>query len=103
MLSYTDDLIRSGITSHIAERIAVPSDSGETWVVSWMPEQRLSRNQATTAMVLAEYVANYWHQPDQVVGMEERRFRQFATQWADELGMTADDAIGWICQPNVAG
>lgn len=58
MISYTDGAMTSGITRHTAERIA---GDGDTWVVSWLSGRRLSRNQATTAMVLAEYVANYWN------------------------------------------
>jgi hypothetical protein len=39
-------------STHTALRISAP-DQPERWRVSWLPERRLTRNQAITAMTLA--------------------------------------------------
>lgn len=88
----TDTAMTSDETGHTAHK----RDSSDLWSVSWMPPHRLlGRNQATTAMVLAEWVANYWvdRQP---MGIDPRRFRTFANEWAGELGLSREEAIELI-------
>jgi hypothetical protein len=50
---------------------------GEGWAVTWLPGRVLTRNQATTAMVLAETVAGG-------IGDHTGKRRLFIEGWADE-------------------
>ena len=59
------------------------------WEVSWLPGRRLTRNQAITAMTLAEATS-----PDDA-GQQEQ-LRPFIQGWAGELGLTADQAVTQI-------
>lgn len=54
------------------------------WEVSWLPERRLTRNQAITAMTLAEACGTT---------APPERLRPHIQGWAGELGITADHAI----------
>ena len=56
------------------------------WEVSWLPGRRLTRNEAITAMTLAE-TCSTTRAPD-----PDRRWL-FIEGWAEELGITADHAI----------
>lgn len=63
----------------------------EVWEVSWLPGQRLDRNQAITAMILAEAVARattngglFHDSPDW----------PFIDSWASELGLSGPAAVG---------
>ncbi len=49
-LTVTDKIMRSGQTPHTA------SPAGDGWEVSWRPGRVLTRNQAVTAMMLAQLV-----------------------------------------------
>ena len=65
---------------------AVPLFAGEQyglWVVSWLPGRWLDRNQAITAMVLAEALA---------AGTEDDRTRLAVAAWAGELGLSGSEA-----------
>jgi hypothetical protein len=54
--------------------------------VSWLPGRRLNRNEAITAMALAETTST-------ADTSELDRMRPFIQDWADELGLTADQAV----------
>ncbi len=57
--------------------------------MTWLPGRVLTRNQATTAMVLAETVAGG-------IGDHTDKRWLFIEAWADELGTTGADAVGKI-------
>ena len=64
---------------------------GDGWAVTWLPGRVLTRNQATTAMVLAETVAGG-------IGDHTGKRWLFIEGWADELGITGADAVAKINQ-----
>ena len=59
------------------------------WAVTWLPGRVLTRNQAITAMMLAETVAGG-------VGEHIDKRWLFIEGWANEPGMTGADAVGKI-------
>lgn len=73
----------SDATRHYATRIDAEADS---WESSWLPGRLLTRNQAMTAMVLAETVATSdLHSNDPKWAHVEN--------WAKELDLTGPDAV----------
>ena len=81
----TDEAMTSDTTPHRART------DGDGWAVTWLPGQVLTRNQATTAMVLAETVAGG-------IGDHTDKRWLFIERWADELGITGADAVAKINQ-----
>ncbi len=71
----------SAITVHTAWRV---DEQADTWRVSWLAERVLNRNDAITAMTLAETVVGE--------DFSDRRGALIRT-FAGELGMSADDAV----------
>jgi hypothetical protein len=62
------------------------------WEVSWLPGQTVDRNTAITAMILADTTATQdLH--------EGHRLWPHIQGWAEELGLTASDAIAQASQP----
>ena len=62
------------------------------WDVSWLPGQTLDRNTAITAMILADTTASQdLH--------EGHRLWPHIQGWAEELGLTAPDAIRRASEP----
>ena len=62
------------------------------WEVSWLPGQTLDRNTAITAMILAHTAAE--------PGLREgHRLWPHIQSWAEELGLTAPDAIARVSEP----
>ena len=59
------------------------------WEVSWLPGRRLTRNQAITAMVLGSELSTAEIRPGD-------QLWPFIQGWADELGLTADQAATQI-------
>lgn len=84
-LRITERRITSDATGHVAQRASAGTN---LWRVSWLPSQLLDRNDAITAMTLAETVAAH-PEPDE-------RTRALIHGWADELWLTADQAIELI-------
>jgi hypothetical protein len=84
-----DDTITGDNTEHTARR--VPGQQQE-WEVSWLPGQRLDRNAAITAMVLADMVGS---------GAVEANGRLWphVQGWAAEVGLTTPDALARLAQP----
>lgn len=74
----TDTAMSSTSTAHTARR------TGNRWTVSWLPGRTLDRNQAVTAMTIAEVVASR-PAPD-------NRIWSAVTAWAAELDLTTTDA-----------
>jgi hypothetical protein len=88
-LTITDTTMTSDQTAHTARQAPGPQ---RVWEVSWLPGQILDRNTAITAMTLADTAAD----PDLHEG---HRLWPFLQGWAEELGLTAPDAIARACQP----
>jgi hypothetical protein len=89
VVTVTDGRMTSDATPHYAELARL---AGEGWRVSWLPDRLLSRNDATTAMVLAEYVD---------AGISE----PMATDWplvdglAAELGLSGTEVVTMVGAP----
>jgi hypothetical protein len=82
-LTINDTTMTSDQTGHTA-RLA--SGSRHLWEVSWLPGRVLDRNNAITAMVLADHVRER--------DLNERhRLWPFIESWAAELGLTGSDAV----------
>ena len=88
-LTITDTTMTSDQTAHTAR----PAPGRQhAWEVSWLPGQILDRNTAITAMTLADTTAERdLHEGD--------RLWPHIQGWAEELGLTAPDAIVQISQP----
>ena len=87
-LTINDTTMTSDQTAHAARH--APGRNG--WEVSWLPGQTLDRNTAITAMVLADTTAE--------PGLREgHRLWPHIQSWAQELGLTAPDAIAQATQP----
>ena len=88
-LKIDDTAMSSDLTAHTARY--APDRNG--WEVSWLPGQTLDRNTAITAMILADTTA-----AEQDLH-EEHRLWPHIQSWAQELGLTAPDAIARTSQP----
>ena len=88
-LTINDTTMTSDRTAHTARQ--APGLQHE-WEVSWLPSQPLDRNAAITAMVLADLVG------EQDLD-EGHRLWPHIQGWAEELGLTAPDAISRATQP----
>ena len=88
-LTINDTTMTSDQTAHTARQL--PGRQPE-WEVSWLPVRILDRNTAITAMTLADTAA----EPDLHEG---HRLWPHIQGWADELGLTAPDAIARVSQP----
>jgi hypothetical protein len=87
-LKIDDTAMTSDQTAHTARH--APDRNG--WEVSWLPSQTLDRNTAITAMILADTAAERdLH--------EGHRLWPHIQGWAEELGLTAPDAIAQVSQP----
>jgi hypothetical protein len=82
-LTILDDSMSSDLSPHTARRAPyMPS----LWEVSWLPGRSLGRNEAITAMVLADTTASGdIHQGDKLWAQ--------VWGWAAELRLSASDAI----------
>jgi hypothetical protein len=87
-LTINDTTMTSDQTAHTARH--APDRNG--WEVSWLPGQTLDRNTAITAMTLADITAE--RDLD-----EGHRLWPHIQGWAEELGLTAPDAIARASQP----
>lgn len=76
-------LMTSTVTSHVAS-----GDDADGWGVSWAPGRRLDRNQAVSAMTVAELVESG--------ASEGTRDWSVVRSLAAELGMTATQAAAMI-------
>lgn len=81
-LHITDEAMTSTTTSHTARR----TTGTTTWAVSWLGDRQLTRNQATTAMTLAEFVAAGVTSP-------AHRHWPHVKNWAAELGLSGQVAV----------
>ena len=84
-ITITDRLMHSAETRHTAEL----TDGG--WEASWLPGHALDRNQAITAMTIAETVGHGLEPGD--------RLWPAVGAWAAELGLTGPDAVARAAEP----
>lgn len=88
MIQITDSQMTSDLTAHCAMPVRenAPHD---LWWISWLPDRHVTRNQAITAMVLTEQVAN---------GVTSTRHARwpFVEVWARELDLSAGAAVSRI-------
>lgn len=84
-----DDRMTCDLSPHTAEQWQVPADEEPPtlWRVSWLPTRYLGRNEAITAMILAEHVAAI-----DDLGPDHKRW-PFIDSWSAELGLSADEAV----------
>jgi len=88
-LTINDRTMTSDDTDHTARLV---QGEQRQWEVSWLPGRRVTRNQAITAMTLAE--------ESSPAGPRDRiRLWPHMQAWAAELGMTAEQAITLIAAP----
>lgn len=73
------DRMTGKASAHSASRVSAPGDP-EVWRASWLPHRWLTRNEAITAMVLAETLAT--------PGRPDRRTSAAVAAWAAELDLT---------------
>lgn len=82
----TDTLMTSNATPHTARwRPDAAADGQGAWVVSWLPLRLLTRDQAVTAMTLAEVVATEDVSADP--------WRLHVQGWAAALWLTEQQAV----------
>jgi hypothetical protein len=87
-IKISDGSMTSDRNPHTAELWPMPdaAESPTMWRVSWLPGKPLRRNEATTAMVIADVVGRD--------GIDStHRNWPFVTNWAAELGMGPADAV----------
>lgn len=87
-MKITDTVMTSDQTPHKAT--AGPVANGQQfWTVTWLPGRQLTRNEAITAMILAETVA---------AGLGDHTDPQWLhiDGWAAELGLHGTDAVGKV-------
>lgn len=82
-LTIHQHLMTSSVTSHVAA-----GDDADGWGVSWAPGQRLDRNQAVSAMTIAELVESG--------AAEGSKDWPLVRSFAGELGMTAQEAAAKV-------
>jgi len=86
----TDTEMTSDQTRHTAELVKLPSPlTGYSWQVTWLPGQHLTRNQAVTAMTIAEFAITHRGAPGDVLNPAWSHL----AAWADELGITPERAL----------
>jgi hypothetical protein len=89
-ITITDDRMTSDQTCHTAWSSQYAAADGRgAWIVSWLPLRLLDRNQAITAMTLAEWVATH-------EAPRECRHVALLAVWAAELHMSAAEALRQI-------
>jgi len=92
-LTITDEAMRSPDTPHTARH-----RGDGTWEVSWLPKRtQLDRNQAISAMSIAEWVGQI--PADAGPEAYSETFWVNIDGWAAELGLTGPDAVARASEP----
>jgi hypothetical protein len=86
-ITITDTTMSSPATPHTA------TATGGGWTVSWLPGRTLTRDQATTAMVIANIVGS------KGVPRADDPLWLFLDGWAAELGLTAPREVEQTLMP----
>jgi hypothetical protein len=82
----------TSMTSDRSHCTARHSPDRNGWEVSWLPGRLLDRNTAITAMTLADATAE--HDPH-----DKHPLWPAIESWAEELGLTAPEALARAAQP----
>ena len=90
-IKITDTELSSDLHPHTAE--LRHSQDGDAWRVSWLPGRTVGRNEAITAMVLAEDVSAV-----KDLGPGHRHW-PFIEGWSAELGLAPEQAVARITKP----
>lgn len=85
-LTITGTVMRSTDTRHTARFM------GDGWEVSWLPGRALDRNQAVTAMTIAETVAKGGTPGHDLMSGDP--LWPHIDGWAEELGLSGPTAVG---------
>ena len=85
-IAITDTTMTSPATPHTA------TATGGGWQVSWLPGRTLDRNQAITAMTIADMVGGTG------VPRADDPIWLFLDGWAAELGLTAPGAVARVSE-----
>src|SRR5690348_12849130 len=88
-VTVTDDAMTGENTTHTARRTY---EGINIWEVSWLPGRLPDRNQAISAMVIADFAAS-------TAPRQGDRLWPHIEGWAAELGLTAPDALARAAQP----
>jgi hypothetical protein len=88
----TDTEMTSDLTRHTATAWPVP-DEPTLWSVTWLPGRALIRNQAITAMTIAETVATADLDAEFGRSREGSRWWGHLENWASELGISGPYAV----------
>jgi hypothetical protein len=86
-ITLTDTTMTSPATPHTA------TATGGGWEVSWLPGRTLDRNQAITAMTIADMVGGTG------VPRADDPIWLFLDGWAAELSLTAPGAVARVSEP----
>lgn len=93
-LTISDTEMASDATRHTAKLVKLPQPlTGYSWQVTWLPGQHLSRNEAITAMTIAETVAAHEFKPVGADPGDVDPIWRHIDQWAAELGITGPHAV----------
>lgn len=96
-MKISDTEMTSDLTRHTAELVKLPSPlTGYSWQVTWLPGQHLNRNQAITAMTIAEVART--HADD--LADNGSRWWLHIDGWAAELGITGPHAVAEASLPS---
>jgi hypothetical protein len=87
-ITITEMTMTSPATSHTA------TATGGGWQVSWLPGRTLTRDQATTAMVIANLVGS------KGVPRADDPIWMHLDGWAAELGLAAPTAVARASEPS---
>jgi len=90
-MNITDAKMSSDVTGHTATEWPAPADAtgASIWSVTWLPGRALTRDQAITAMTIAEVVKVHVDDPAD----KDSGWRLQIDQWASELGITGPRAV----------
>ncbi len=88
-VTISDSYLTSDVTMHWAFR----DQFNGRWHVTWLPGRQWTRDQATTAMVLAEMVAAMQEQGRTEVTDRTHPRWPHIDGWARELGLTGPNAV----------
>lgn len=95
-LTITDAAMTSDTTRHTAELVKLPSPlTGYSWQVTWLPGQHLTRDQAITALTIAEAVAGIDFTPEFNRSPIGRAMWGHIDSWAEELGLPGSNAVAF--------
>jgi hypothetical protein len=93
MIRITDDTM-TGYQGATATRVA-DIDGNQQWVLSWLDDQTVSRNEAISGLMIAEYVlaAAAADRP------LDAKAQAHVTGWAEELNLTFATAVRLVMAP----